>query len=389
MGTALRTSSSAVTFFSLFFVLCIACKTQTDANKTDSDALKKPVVSVSKVVRTDLKETLIYPVDLQAEYTVTINALLSERIVKFPWQDGDWIEKGQIVAKIRADNASQALLQVRAELESIDAQIQNQKSELSRADRLLAEKVITSQTHEQLASTVQVSEAKRKSLEAVLSQSAISAGHAVIRSPISGIIANKHVNEGDLATPQFPLCDIMTIDPMKVVLKLTEKDAAAVQLHQPVIIELDAYPNRTFVGAISKILPYIDPATRTNKAEILLPNPPDPTTGGRLLKSGMFGRAKIIAKESLQTLAIPEKALLIDDKLKEHGLVAFVINNENTAERRSVRVGIREGDTVEVLDGLKEGELLVIRGQYGLEDGRLVTIFNRQSSQEKKKEPSK
>ncbi len=363
----------------LFVLITILSGCDRKAGKAapKEEGTRKPVVLVETVGRADLVETLVYPVDIKADIKVSINALLSERITKFPWNDGDRIKKGQIVAKVRADNAAQALAQMRAELESLDAQIDHQKSELVRAGQLREKKVITGQAYDQLESSVRVSEAKRKAVEAGISQTRITAGHAVIRAPISGVIANKRVNEGDLAAPQIPLCDIMTEDPVKVVLRLTERDAALVRMDQAVVIELDAYPNRTFSGRITKILPYLDPATRTNEAEVLLPNPILPPGQRRLLKPGMFGRAKIVAKESPNAVAVPERALLMTDKKSDNEMTAFVVDEDGLARKRTVRVGIRDGDRLEVLAGLKEKERLVVRGQYGLEDGQPVTLFNK------------
>ena len=242
--------------------------------------------------------------------------------------------------------------------------------------------MITTQAYDQLKSTVRVSEAKRKSVEAAISQTRITAGHAVIRAPITGVIADKRMNEGDIASPQIPLCDIMSEDPVKVVLRLTERDAAAVRMDQPVVIELDAYPNRTFSGRITRILPYMDPATRTNEVEVLLPNPPHPSNGQRQLKPGMFGRARIVAKESLGAVTVSERALLMGDARESNEMIAFVVDKEGIARKRKVRIGIRDGERVEVLSGLKEGERVVVRGQYGLEDGQPVTLFNQLSAGE-------
>jgi RND family efflux transporter MFP subunit len=355
----------------------VGCKKPTENKAPASEGPKKPVVLVEKISRADLVQNLVYPVDVEAEVKVSINPLVSERILKFPWKNGDFIKKRQVVAKVRADNAAQALAQMQAELESLDAQIDNQKNELARADQLLEKKVITGQAYDQIKSSVRVSEAKRKSVEAAISQTRIAAGHAVIRAPISGIIANKRVNQGDLAAPQIPLCDIMTEDPVKVVLKLTERDVTYVSLDQAVVIELDAYPNRTFTGRISKILPYMDPATRTNEVEVLLPNPVHPTTNHRLLKPGMFGRARIVAKESQNTIAAPERALLIGDSTNPSEMIAFIVDEEGIARKRTVKTGIRDGELVEILSGLEEKERVVVRGQYGLKDGEPVTLFHR------------
>jgi RND family efflux transporter MFP subunit len=372
-------------------VLIFACASQTGCDRDDQKretkekGANRPVVLVVPVQRGDLTEDLVYPVDIEAEVKVSINSLMSERIVKFPWENGDHIEKGQIVARVRADNAAQALAQMRAELESLDAQIANQKSERSRAKGLLDKEVITRQTYENLDAQVKVAEAKRKSVKAAISQTAISAGHAIIRAPISGVVANKRVNQGDLAAPQIPLCDIMTEDPVKVVLKIPEREIAHVGLEQTASIALDAYPGRTFRGAVAKILPYMDPATRTNEVEVLLPNPVHPTSHQRLLKPGMFGRATIVAKESRNALVVPERALLMSDDAAEGAMIAFVVDEGDIARKRSVRIGIRQGERVEVLSGLKEKEQLVVRGQHGLEDGEPVKRFENESNTEEKK----
>ena len=363
----------------------VGCKDRSGDNATNEENARRPVVLVEPIRRADLAESLVYPVDIEPEVKVSINSLMSERIVKFPWKNGDHIEKGQIVARVRADNATQAQAQMQAELESLDAQIDNQINERSRAEGLLEKGVITRQTYDNLNAQVRVAEAKRKSLEAAISQTAINAGHAVIRAPISGIVANKRVNQGDLAAPQIPLCDIMTEDPVKVVLKIPEREVSFVSLEQSVAIALDAYPNRTFRGTVAKILPYVDPATRTNEVEVVLPNPIHPASKQRLLKPGMFGRATIVTKMSQQALVVPERALLMDEKSREGEMTAFVVEQGEIAKKRTVRTGIREGGRVEILSGLKEREQVVVRGQYGLEDGQPVKLFSSAQGERKEK----
>ena len=265
---------------------------------------------------------------------------------------------------------------MQAELESLNAQIENQINERTRAKGLLEKGVITNQTYDNLDAQVRVAEAKRKSVEAAISQTAINAGQAIIRAPISGIIANKRVNQGDLATPQIPLCDIMTENPVKVMLNIPEREVPIVSLDLSVAITLDAYPNRTFRGGVAKILPYMDPATRTNEVEVVLPNPVHPASQQRLLKPGMFGRATIVTKESRQVLVVSERALLMDDATTRGEMTAFVVEQGGIARKRTVRTGIREGERVEILSGLMEKEQVVVRGQHGLEDRQPVKLFN-------------
>lgn len=365
-----------VAMLSLLLGLPWGCTNQgTEESSVQEEGFKRPVVMVEPVRRTSLTERLVYPVDIEPDVKVSISSLMSERIVKFPWNNGDRIKKGQIVARVRADNAAQALAGMKAELESLDLQIQNQKSELKRAEGLLKQEVITKQSYDNLDAQVQVADAKRKSVQAAISQTAISAGHAVIRAPMSGIIANKRVNEGDLAAPGVPLCDIMTEDPVKVALKIPEREVALIRLEQPVKIAVDAYPGRFFRGTVAKIMPYMDPATRTNEVEVVLPNPPDEGSGQRPLKPGMFGRATIVTEERPDALAVPERALLMAEGAGPGEMIAFVVGKGDIAEKRTVKTGIRQGELIEVLGGLKEKEPVVVRGQHGLENGDPVKLF--------------
>ena len=365
-------------------ILIIAggCQRPNEAAKAEPEE-KRPIVLLEKVKRADLVETLVYPVDLEPETKVSINSLMSERIVKFAFDNGDSIKKGQIVAKVRADNATQALAQMRAELESLDAQIESQKREQARAEGLLDSELVARQHYDNVSSQVKVAEAKRKSVEAAISQTAINAGHAVIRAPISGVIANKRVNQGDLAAPGLPLCDIIVVDPISVVLKVPERELQHVRLDQHVTIALDAYPNRTFDGAVAKILPYLDPNTRTNEVEVRLPNPIEPATKRRWLKPGMFGRATIIAETHVGALVVPERALLMADDAPPGEMVAFVVV-DGIARKRTVRIGIRQDDRVAIVKGLNENEQVVVRGQYGLKDGQPVKRFEDDASADKK-----
>jgi len=362
--------------FVLLLGLPVGCKSQGTAPSSTQEGPKRPVVMVEPVRRANLTERLVYPVDIEPDVKVSMSSLMSERIVKFPWENGDRIKKGQIVARVRADNATQAMAGMKAELESLDLQIQNQKSELNRALGLLKQEVITKQSYDNLDAQVRVADAKRKSVQAAISQTAISAGHAVIRAPMSGIIANKRVSEGDMAAPGIPLCDIMTEDPVKVLLKIPEREVALIRLEQSVGIALDAYPDRTFRGTVAKILPYMDSSTRTNEVEVSLPNPADDSSGQRPLKPGMFGRATIVTREKPNALAVPERALLMADGAASGEMIAFVVVKGDIAEKRTVKTGIRQGELIEAVSGLDENESVVVRGQYGLENGEPVQRFN-------------
>ncbi len=350
-----------------------------DAEKQEDAA--KPV-RVETLGRTDMAEVLDYVADLLPYSEVKIFSPVYERIIYFPWNDGDEIRKGQRVALIRKDSLDKGLEQIVAQMEALDIQIKNLESELKRSKELLKKGVITNSIYDKVQTTYLSTVAQRKALEAGRGQLAVRAGNAVINAPITGVIASKMVERGDMATPQVPLCRIISIDRLKVRLKLVEADVPKVNIGQEVKIHLGCCPGKPFTGKISRIYPYLNNQTRTNTVEVTLENPQDQKTGLRKMKPGMFGRAELVVGRREQALAAPEPALLLDNALlkkqKEGEILrrAFVVDDQNIARQRLVKLGARKGSYYEVLEGLAEGERIVVRGQHGLKDGQTVEILS-------------
>jgi len=369
-----------VAVVALFGMVLAGCK-QSAADAEKEKDTNKPV-RVATLGRTDMAEVLRYAADLLPYAEVTIYSPVYERILYFPWEDGDEIRKGQRVALIRKAGLDKGLEQIVAQMEALDIQIKNLQNDLERSKELLKKGAITKAMFDKVQTSYLATIAQRKALEAGRGQLAVQAGNAVINAPISGVIAGKMVERGDMAAPQIPLCRIISIDRLKVKLKLVEMDVPKVHTGQDVKIYLDCCPGKPFSGTISRIYPYLDSQTRTNTVEVTLNNPKDKKTGLRKLKPGMFGRAELVVGRRAQALAAPEPALLLDNKLlqqqKEGELLrkAFVVDDQNVAKQRLVKLGVRKGSYYEVLEGLAEGEKIVVRGQHGLKDGQQVKILS-------------
>lgn len=373
-----------LSFFVVVGVLVVlvlpGCKPGAADAKKQAEA-DKPV-RVETLGRTDIAEILSYVADLLPYAEVTIFSPVYERILYFPWEDGDEIRKGQRIALIRKDGLDKGLEQIVAQMEALDIQIKNLESDLERSRELLRKGAITKAMFDKVQTSYLSTVAQRKALEAGRGQLAVRAGNAVINAPITGVIAGKMVERGDMAAPQIPLCRIISIDRLKVQLKLVEADVPKVHTGQEVEIHLDCCPGRPFTGKISRIYPYLNSQTRTNTVEVTLENPKDKQTGLREMKPGMFGRAELVVGRREQVLAAPEPALLLDNTLlkkqKEGEILrkAFVVDERNIARQRLVKLGARKGSYYEVLDGLAEGEKIVVRGQHGLKDGQKVKILS-------------
>lgn len=350
--------------------------------KGKADAAEEPAktVRVEKVGRADIEDVLSYPADLKPSAEVRIFSRVPDRILSFVWQDGDEIKRGMRVAVIRTDGLSLGVEQLGAQMDALDVQIANQEIELGRLTKLLGHGAVAQAEFDRVEASLKAQKAQRRALSAGRGQLAANASDGVITAAIDGVIADKMVQQGDIANPGVPLCRIINVDQLKVELRLVESDVPKVKAGQEVLLRLDAYPKRVFGGKVSVVLPYLDERTRTNTIEVAVANPRDELTGQRPLKPGMYGRAELVVERRVHVLVAPEHALMLDDQVlaqQQPGETlrkAFVVAEGGVAKKRIVKLGARKGSQWQVLDGLKEGERLVVRGQHGLKDGQRVEI---------------
>ncbi len=361
------------------FLFCLVLGAGCGKAKPPPEAPATPV-RARAIARTDMAEVLVYAADLKAYAEVEVFSPVPDRILYFAREDGDEVARGDRIALIRKDGLDKGLEQLVAQAEALDAQIANLARELERNKELLAAEAIPQQAYDQTKTQHLSLIAQRKALEASRAQLAITAGNANVTAPISGVIAGKMLQKGDMAVPQIPLCRILQIDKLKARLALIEADVAKVKLGQAATLELDAYPGQKFPGTVTTIMPFLDPGTRTNTVEVTLENPKDQATGRFLFKPGMFGRVRLVVADKPGVISAPEAALLLDNYLLEEQRKdaselrrAFVVE-DGVAKERRVRLGFRQGSLWEVQEGLAEGELIVVRGHHALKDGQRVKI---------------
>ncbi len=182
-----------------------------------------------------------------------------------------------------------------------------------------------------------------------------------ITSPISGSVGKILVDVGSMVTPQTPVAVVVDYAVVKVAFNVGEVQVGCIRKNQKVGITIDGIAQE-FSARVSEISPVIDPMTRTVAVKALASNPQ------RLLKPGMTARVKMNLGEKDDALAIPKDALL-DGYL-------FVVG-DSTAERRDVVVGLVGDKNVEILDGVVEGENVVVIGQQRLAGGEKVNPIPR------------
>jgi membrane fusion protein (multidrug efflux system) len=214
------------------------------------------------------------------------------------------------------------------------------------------------------AQTRDMAEAAVAQAEAALRQAKIALGEATIEAPIGGVVSMKYVDEGNMVGPTTPLVRIEDMDVVNVVGGLSERHLPALaEGSTSATVTIDAYAGLRFVGAVYRAGPGIDPLTRTVEVEIRIPNPE------HKLKPGMFARLALILQRRENVPVVSDEAFL---RAGEETFV-YVVNNSK-AHRCALKMGLAEGTRHEVLEGVKPGEFVVVRGQHMLKDGDPVVV---------------
>jgi membrane fusion protein (multidrug efflux system) len=268
------------------------------------------------------------------------------RVAALPFFEGDRVQEGEIVARL-----DDTLL--RAQLDKAQATHKQAASDLTRLTRLKSRAMISDDELNRADTALQVAEAEMALLRARL-------GYSTIRAPFTGIVSERQLEPGDIA-PRFT--HLLTLfDPASLVIEVTLSELLLPQvaLGDEVPVIIDALGAQATPGRVLRVHPTIDPRTRLGLVEIAL-DPPPPG-----VKPGQLGRVALSLPAAVRRV-IPYPALRRDTQ----GEYVFRVAN-GKVRRSAVRSGLLLGDEVEIVEGLEDGERVVLRGFLGLSDGSAV-----------------
>lgn len=185
-----------------------------------------------------------------------------------------------------------------------------------------------------------------------------------LRSPIDGVLNDRFMDAGEFAPSAVPVAHLVNVRQLKVASEISERYAGTVETGNAVTIVPDAYPGDTLRGLITFVGAAISASNRTMPVEIAIPNP------GLKLKPEMIVRVRIV--RSIRTNAI----LLNDNvvQLIDRDRVVVYVENNGKAEERSVRLGARQGSMLEIVDGLKPGDRVIMTSLQSLVNGQAVSV---------------
>lgn len=330
----------------LFIIFFIGCGSKTENSNNDPEVIPVETINI-KTMR--IERTLDFAGTIMAWREANLGAQTPGRVEKIYVKEGDEVREGDLL--VQMDDAQ--LTQSRIQYEIA-------KQDYERVTPLFEQGSVSQQQFDKIKAAY---ESAKSAYELMLR-------NTQLRAPFSGIITAKRINEGEVfllapgASGAPSIVSLMQIDFLKVLVNVTETDFPMVRLNQNAKIEVDVYPGQTFTGSISRIDPAINPITRTFTVEIKIPNPK------RLLRPGMFARVKIKTDE-VEAIFVPRSALI--KQLGSNIFYVYIVEN-NTAIRKDVKLGIELDEWIEVKDGLKHNDQLIIKGIGRVKNGTQVTI---------------
>lgn len=330
-----------------------SCNMQPPGAETETAAPEKKVQPV-KVMDLVYRETAItqnITSTVVAFEETYLSPSLSGRIRSVKVEVNDHVKKGELLVEMDRTQLDQTMLQY-----------QTLQTDLARMDTLLKYGSVTQQAYDQTKAQVETTELVIKNLEE----------NTLLRAPYSGVITGKYYNDGELFSPspntpagKAALVSMIQVNPVKLMVNLSEKDLPMIKEGMMASISTDVYPGETFNGTIFRIHPTISAATRTFTVEVKVPN------RNEKLTPGMFARVSLILGKK-EALVVPAIAVLQQPGTNER----YVMLNENgTARRITVSIESRQDDQLEIASpDIKGGEKLIIAGQSHLENGSPVKV---------------
>lgn len=231
-----------------------------------------------------------------------------------------------------------------------------------RLAKLIKERSVSQSDYDEAKAELDGAEARVASKRAVISKKAV-------RAPFDGILGIRSADIGEYLPPGSPIVPLQALDPILVDFNLPERHFNRLHTGQPLRLRLAAEPDRVFEGRITAINPGLDEATRSVRLQATLENPE------QLLRPGMFAQVEVLLPERTGVLTVPEAAITYTP----YGDAVFLVEEQDgqlVAQRRQVETGPVQGERVEIVSGLSEGERLVLAGQVKLRNGQALQIDN-------------
>jgi RND family efflux transporter MFP subunit len=362
-----RKSPIVIALVTAALVAAAACKKP--AAKAADQTFGAAPVKIFKAARERITEKISYTGTLEALNKINITPETGGKIARIYVEPGDHVAKGQLLAELETETIRLQLRQAQAAVAVADAAYADAQRNKERMDRLAKENAVSEQQREKVQLAFDSSAAQLEQARAALNLAQHALDVSQMKAPFAGVIASKNAEVGDVINPMMGgfgggaggVLTLMDYATIKLAVAVSGEDIGRIRKGQEAILKVGALPGREFRGVVRVVNLTADALNKKFGVEVYVPNP------DAALRPGTFGDLVFEVQSHENALVVPQTAIL------ENGYV-FVVEN-GKAVRKNVALGIQNTAMIEVLSGLRDGEAVIVEGNYGLEDGAALQVL--------------
>jgi RND family efflux transporter MFP subunit len=353
---------------------------------TSSQAPARPVVAVAKVQRGELYQQASFDAELRPYREIELHARVTGYLDKLNVDAGDIVKEDQLIATLDVPDLKSEIDHALASERRSKADIEKAKASYEDAHLALTRLAAVDKAQPSLIAPQDIDVAKSKdrvaaaALDAAEEQGNVAAAdvkklhimeaYANITAPFEGAITKRYSDPGALiqagtSTGSMPLVRLSQLDKLRAVFPVSVAYVSGIKVGDPVQIHIDSTLNRIIPGIVARFSRKVETSTRTMEVEVDVPNTDLSIT------PGIYATARVKVDEKKDALSVPIEAI----SRNKSGSTIFFVTKEGVTEERPVKLGIETPDSIEILSGASEGELVVVSGRTELKDGEIVEPF--------------
>lgn len=345
-----------------------ACK-KSASKATQTETFGATPVKVFKVRRERITEKITYTGTLEAWTKINITPEVGGKIAGIHVQEGDRVAQGQLLAELETESVRLQLKQAEAGVAVAEASHADALRNKERMDRLIKENAVSEMQREKIQLAYDAAAAQLEQARAGLNLARHALDVSIMKAPFAGVVASKNAEVGDVINPMMGgfgggaggVLTLMDYSRIKVAVDVSPQDIGRIQKGQEAVLRVGSFPGREFRGVVRVVNLTADPLSKKFGVEAVFDNPDS------ALRPGTFGDLVFEVQSHENALVVPQKAIL-------ENTYVFIAEGGKAA-KKVVTLGLQNTTMVEVLDGLAEGDLVVIEGNFGLEEGAAVQVL--------------
>lgn len=329
-------------------LLCLLAGLVTGPATTAAPAATTAVF-VAEVRSSSLEDRIEALGTLHANESVTLTSSVTETVTALHFDDGDRVSAGQVLVEMTSDEEH-------AQLEEARATVAEARRQYERIRSLQEKQTAAVSLLDQRRREWETGRARLAAIESRLAD-------RLVRAPFAGVMGLRNVSVGALVEPGDTIATLDDDSVMKLDFSVPAVYLGSLRPGTPVLATTRAWSERRFEGEVKSLDSRVDPVTRTVVVRALLANPE------RLLRPGMLMQVELLNRRR-QALLVPEECLVPQGEKN----FVYVVDANNTVERREIRIGTRRPGEVEIIDGLRAGERVITDGTLKVRPGSKVSV---------------